>query len=111
MYADPNRSHAVSFVGVALLRGAFVSAKVIRSGGVLHVVAAREFHSLHKAFANFREPLRRLVGESTSSALGVVSKTSHARGYAANPAVKPTCLRPAAYLQHSASKTPSSTRS
>lgn len=55
MYANPNRSHAVSFVGFVSLRGDLVSGKVIRrGGGVLYAVVAREFHSAHKALANLR---------------------------------------------------------
>lgn len=99
MYSNANRSHAVLFSGFASLPGDFVSSKVIRRGsGVLYAAAARKFHSRHEALANLRKPLQRWVGDSISFALGVVNKTSHAKGYAAKPAVKRTCLWPTAYL-------------
>ena len=97
MYLNANRSNAMSFLGFLSLRGDLFSSKVIhKGGGALYAVAAREFHSLHKALANFRKPLRRFVGESTSYAVGFVNNTFRVTGYAANPALKRTCLRPAA---------------
>ena len=78
----------------------FVSGNVIRiGGGVLYAVATRTENPVFTALVNVRKPLQLLAGESTGPALGVVNKTSHAQGCAANPADKRTCLQPTVYFR------------